>query len=220
MNQRIVGWRSVVGRSVVALLPVSLLFGCVQDSVEPLSVPLHYQMMASPAEIPRLSACAVVSKVVAIDSRDELDLGERANQGRDDSSVPVTTASNVAQWVLNGAEDTMRASGVVLGRSGGPVLRVVVERVRTFENVYRRAGYEASVRLSAVIVEGDGETVRWRGHANGNAGNYGYAGSAENYQETLNHALDRAMISLMESPGFRDALCEKREGESGGRPGI
>lgn len=41
----------------------------------------------------------------------------------------------------------------------------------------------------------------------GTAGNYGYAGSVPNYQETLNGALDNASLHLAESQGFKDGLC-------------
>jgi len=34
-----------------------------------------------------------------------------------------------------------------------------------------------------------------------------YSGTAENYQETLNHALDRAMIRLLGDPGFQRNIC-------------
>ena len=39
------------------------------------------------------------------------------------------------------------------------------------------------------------------------SGNYGYAGSVQDYQETLNGALDAASMHLAESQGFRAALC-------------
>src|SRR6266851_4140015 len=35
----------------------------------------------------------------------------------------------------------------------------------------------------------------------------GYEGSAENYQETLNHALDRAMIRMLNASQFKSAIC-------------
>jgi hypothetical protein len=37
--------------------------------------------------------------------------------------------------------------------------------------------------------------------------NYGYSGTTDNYQETLNHALDRAMIRLLSDPGFQRSVC-------------
>jgi len=47
----------------------------------------------------------------------------------------------------------------------------------------------------------------WKDSLDGFVENYGDAGTAENYQETLNHALDRAMIRLLNSPDFRKTVC-------------
>ena len=110
---------------VLALIPL-LLVGCVQDSVEPLSVPLQYKMMADVTEFSMLPDCAEVSSVVVVDLRDDPVLGDRAIEGQEDSTVPVTTASDVSEWVRTGVEDVLRTGGVSLGRSGAPVLRIEV----------------------------------------------------------------------------------------------
>jgi hypothetical protein len=41
----------------------------------------------------------------------------------------------------------------------------------------------------------------------GTAENYGRPGKEANYQETVNHALDRAMARTIASDGFVKALC-------------
>jgi hypothetical protein len=41
----------------------------------------------------------------------------------------------------------------------------------------------------------------------GAAGNYGHCGSIQNYQETLNSALDAATLHMAQSQGFKDAVC-------------
>jgi hypothetical protein len=69
----------------------------------------------------------------------------------------------------------------------------------------RLLGYEGTVSLSGEIV-GAGKSA-WKGMSSGKAENYGYAGSVENYQETLNHALDRAIIDLLNDREFRKAAC-------------
>jgi len=204
--------RSSVITRLLVLIPLSLGIGCVQDDVEPLSVPLQYQPMASPTELTMLPDCAAVSDVIVIDQRDESALGLRANEDSDAPAAPVTTSSEVSEWIRTGAEESLRTSGASLAGSGAPVLRIRVERIRTFENVYRRSGYEARIHLSVeLIAPEDGGTVCWRTQASGSAGNYGYSGSVENYQETLNHALDRALSSIFDSRGFRDAVCRSCE---------
>jgi len=42
----------------------------------------------------------------------------------------------------------------------------------------------------------------------GKGGNYGYSGSIENYQETLNSALDDATQHILDSPLLDGALCQ------------
>jgi hypothetical protein len=42
----------------------------------------------------------------------------------------------------------------------------------------------------------------------GKGGNYGYSGSIENYQETLNSALDDATQHILDSPQFESAVCQ------------
>ena len=67
-------------------------------------------------------------------------------------------------------------------------------------------GYEGRIAISAELSRAGG-TSCWRDRADGFAENYGYAGSTENYQETLNHALDRAMLRLLNSADFKKAIC-------------
>jgi hypothetical protein len=41
----------------------------------------------------------------------------------------------------------------------------------------------------------------------GAAGNYGYSGSIQNYQETLNSALDAATLHMAQSQAIKDTAC-------------
>jgi len=58
------------------------------------------------------------------------------------------------------------------------------------------------------IFEPGGGGADWSANKSGFSENYGYAGSAENYRETVNHSLDKALVSMVNDPGFRDALCK------------
>jgi hypothetical protein len=60
--------------------------------------------------------------------------------------------------------------------------------------------------LSAELVR-KGGGVCWQDRTEGASENYGYSGATDNYQETLNHALDRAMIRLLGDPGFQKSIC-------------
>jgi hypothetical protein len=81
-----------------------------------------------------------------------------------------------------------------------------VRQIVLNENVARRSGWEGHIVLSAQIAHRRGG-ICWQGRIEGASENYGYSGSAENYQETLNHALDRAMIRLLSDPGLQRSIC-------------
>ena len=49
----------------------------------------------------------------------------------------------------------------------------------------------------------------WKGRISGSGTNYGKAGNPENYQETLNRALEKATAELLSEKSFQDALCGK-----------
>jgi len=113
--------------------------------------------------------------------------------------------SDVAAWVRSGATDTLKRAGASVGKTSAATLRLTIDQISTTENVLHRSGYEGRIVMSAELVRSGASC--WKDRLDGFAENYGYAGSAENYQETLNHALDRAMIRLLGSPDFRKAVC-------------
>ena len=104
-----------------------------------------------------------------------------------------------------GATDTLKRAGASVGKTSAATLRLTIDQISTTENVLHRSGYEGRIVMSAELVR-NGPSC-WKDRLDGFAENYGYAGSAENYQETLNHALDRAMIRLLGSSDFRKAVC-------------
>ena len=189
-------------------LAAAILFqtGCVTpSSVTPLSIPLVYKTMATPGDFSTLAPCAAISGVQVTDARTDKAIGRRFVEDNAATVAPVTAASDVAAWVRAGALEALKQSGVSLGKPGAPLLRISVEQIRSNENVVHRSGYDARIVISAKLSHG-GNTC-WSDRADGEAENYGYSGSIENYQETLNHALDRAIIRLTDMAGFRRALC-------------
>ena len=85
--------------------------------------------------------------------------------------------------------EAIGAGGADLAATVGPSL------IGQTYSVLRRT--EAGQALGQVV----------KGSAVGKAGNYGYAGSIENYQQTLNSALDAASQQIVSPQPFRDALC-------------
>jgi len=196
-------------RYAALLALLTIVAACSTPStVSPLAIPLKYKTMATVAEFPTLPGCAAVSKVTVDDARDEKNLGKRYVEGKTGSNAvaPVTAANDVAPWVQEGVEATLKRSGVTIGNGNAPVLKITVDLINTGENVLHRSGYEGRVQLSADLQSASGASC-WKGSADGSSENYGYAGSIENYQETLNHALDRAVIKMLSTPEVRKSIC-------------
>ena len=194
-------------RSFLTILVLSLaLFACSSPSITPVTVPLQYKTMVTPTEFPSAQSCAVVSRIDVADSRsDTATLGKRYLQERTSTTAPVTSSGDVAAWLRTGIEAALKQGGVAMSGSG-PALRVRLDSIKTDESVYRRAQYSGRVSMTAELVSSSGRSC-WHDSVEGYSENYGYAGSAENYRETLNHALDRAMIRLLGSSGFKNAVC-------------
>ena len=175
------------------------------STVAPVSVPLQYKMQAKAGEFPTVDTCAAVSEVRVTDARTDKTIGKRYLEKKSAEAAAVTTTSDVAAWVRSGAEDALRRAGANVGKSGAPTLRLSVDQINTTENVLHRSGYEGRIVMNAELTRGG--TSCWKDRLDGFAENYGYAGSVENYQETLNHALDRAMIRMLNSSEFKRAAC-------------
>lgn len=80
--------------SIVAA--VIVIVACSTPSaVAPLTIPLQYKTMASPAEFPTLPACAALSKTEVKDAQDEKALGRRFVEGKNAPAATVTTTSDV-----------------------------------------------------------------------------------------------------------------------------
>lgn len=186
-----------------------LVVACSTPStVEPLSIPLEYKTMAALTEFPTLPACAAVPKIVVNDARDDKTIGKRFVEGRPSAGTASVTASNdIKAWVSAGAENALRSAGAPVAKSGAPVLLLRIDQLNTKENVLRRSGYEGRILISAELRPAAGGAACWNDRFEGSAENYGYSGSIANYQETLNHALDRAMIRVLSAPDFKKSIC-------------
>src|SRR5438270_9595941 len=185
------------------LVSVLLCISCGSPStVAPISVPMQYKMMSSPGEFPTLGACAAISDLRVVDARGDTTLGKRFVEGKNIPSASVTAASDIAAWARTGVLEELNRAGVATGKANAPTVRISIDQINTSENVLHRAGYEGRLNVSAELI-GAGGTACWKDRSDGFAENYGYAGSVENYQEMLNHALDRAMLRLLNSADFK-----------------
>ena len=193
----------------LAVVVLCVAAGCATpSSTGPLAVPLSYKTEAPPGDFPGFPPCAAIADVQVADARPDKTLGKRFINDNAATAVPVTASSDVAAWARSGAMAILKQAGVTMGKPGAPILRMSIDEIRTNENIVHRSGYDGRISISARLSKAGSSSACWKDHAEGSAENYGYTGTAENYQETLNHALDRAMIRLLSTPQFRKAVCE------------
>jgi hypothetical protein len=190
-----------------AALAGLILVSCAPSTLIPISFPApQYKRMVSIEETATLG-CATVGEIQVADERADKTLGQRYLEEKHEVTRPVTLTNDPSEWVRTGLLAAIVRAGATTGTSGQPALKVSVRRIVTEEKVFRRANYAGRVVLDAELLPPGGGTACWSGTVDGFAENYGYAGSTENYQETLNHALDRAALKLIGDPAFTKLLC-------------
>lgn len=180
------------------------LSACAVSRLDPLSVPLAYKANLKNAGLLGGVPCRAISQVQARDARIEKTLGVRAHESKP-LKADVTIAGDPTVWLHDGVQSFLEQNTVTFG-AGGPTLSVSLDSLHTVESVWHRASYDGRIMLTAQLQSPAGKSC-WKESVDGTAGNYGYAGSVLNYQETLNAALDSASTHLAESQGFRAALC-------------
>lgn len=195
-------------RTIFSGLIVLATAACAVSSVAPLAVPLVYKSSPNPDAILRTLSCAAVAHIQVDDKRSEKILGTRFHESKP-LKADVTAADDPVPWVRSGMESFMVQTGFKLAPAG-PNLVVHLETLRTSENIWHRSGYEARIALTAALQSPTGKTC-WQDSLEGKSGNYGYSGSVENYQETLNGALDAATAHMLNSAAFTTALCHCTE---------
>jgi hypothetical protein len=187
-----------------SLIAVScvVLSGCEVSRVEPLTIPLAYSPEQTSARLGPLS-CSAISRLDVEDARTNKVLGVRVHESRP-LKADVSASTDPAAWVHDGMQAYLTQNGITLSGSG-PALVVSLDLLSTKESIWHRSSYAADVALTARL-QSPARKVCWKSTVQGHGGNYGYAGSVQNYHETLNEALDNAALSLGNA-GFKDALC-------------
>jgi hypothetical protein len=193
--------------SLTVLMCLGLL-GCAVDRVDPLNVPLVYSASSSATPLTGVLSCIAVGPIEVTDARADKSLGLRTMENKP-LKASVSTGSDPTAWVRQGVDSYLSHNGLTV-QGNGPKLALTLNQLLTTESVYHRASYTAVVALTAELKSPAGKSC-WQGTFEGKGGNYGYAGSIQNYQETLNSALDAASVQLTSTQAFRDALCHCRD---------
>ena len=192
-------------RKITLLLTTAItLSACAPTRLDPLTVPLAYaQNPRNAGQVGALS-CNAISALEVRDARSSKVLGVRTLEGKP-NTAEVNASSDAAGWVHEGVQSFLTQNGINIG-SRGPRLEVSLDSLSTSENVWHRSSYRAGIAITAHLQGASGK-VCWQNTSQGKGGNYGYSGSNENYQETLNEALDDATQQMATLPAFKDALC-------------
>ena len=190
--------------NLLVLSAFVVVAACAVSRLDPLSIPLIYKPNPKNSGLLGGLTCNAISRLQASDARVEKTLGIRAHESKP-LKADVTAAGDPTAWVHDGVQGFLAQNGVNV-QGSGPTLLVSLDSLHTVESVWHRAGYDARITLTGQLQSPGGKTC-WKESVDGTAGNYGYAGSVQNYQETLNGALDAASMHLAASQGFKAALC-------------
>jgi len=190
--------------TLMVWLPL-LVSACAVSRVDPLSVPLSYTQSPKNAGLSGALACNALSQVQVSDARSDKTLGVRVHESQP-LKADVTAASDPGVWVQQGMQSVLAQNGVIF-QNKGPQLLVSIDALHTTESIWHRSSYQATIAITGRLESPSGKAC-WQETSRGQAENYGYSGSNEDYQETLNSALDTATLNLAQLQGFRDGLCK------------
>lgn len=192
------------GQKLLVLSAFVVLSACAVSRLDPLSVPLAYKANPKNAGLLGGLTCNAISELQVSDARTEKTLGIRTHETMP-LKADVTAATDPVAWVHDGVQGFVQQNGVSL-QGTGPKFLVSLDALHTVESAWHRSSYDARITLTGQL-QGPGGKACWKESVVGTAGNYGYAGSVPDYQETLNGALDATSMQLVQSQAFKTALC-------------
>ena len=192
--------------SLLAIFLSSLLVGCVQKSIAPTSFSPHYQTQIDGAEVMTAKRCVSLSGVDVKNGLKNNIVGQRTLESSGLPAQNINLNGSPVAWVKTGSDTILKMAAINHRDPQGPRLHLTLEDVVIHENVHVNSGYDARVTIDAALVNSRGKEC-WRDSESGTSKNYGDSGSAVNYQETINHALDRAIMAVAADKGFQEAAC-------------
>jgi hypothetical protein len=189
----------------LSVLACTVVVACAVSKVEPLAVPLVYKTNPKNAGSLGSFPCAARAQLQVSDARNLTTIGVRIHESKP-LKADVTAGSDPAAWVRDGVQGFLGQNGVTFAGGSSPTLVISIDTLHTTESIWHRASYEAQIAITGALWSPSRRPC-WQGTGAGKAGNYGYAGSVEDYQDTLNSALDAAILQMTEPQTFKDALC-------------
>lgn len=164
--------------------------------------------------------CGAIRQVAIKDTRPDPGLvGDRA---RDDlpQPYPLRMVGDSGAWAQTVIETMARSAGYAVGDAPQyPTLQVTLRNIELHERVFSNADYTSRVVIEGAVLLPNGQTC-FANTFEGDARNYGRAASDENYQQTINHALEKAVVSMLDNTGIRDGLCSRCSAPSSTPPPV
>ena len=194
---------STMKKTCLALIGVAALAACAPSLLSPTTFSADYKMMGSIGDFSTAPECATYGELEVVTPSDLSKVGVRYLE-EGDRRWDVGMTGDAEAWLRAGVESALRAASIEQDDSGR-TLTVELVSIITDEAVYRKAEYDGKVAIRGRVSGGGAD---WSATKDGFAENYGNPGSNTNYQETVNHALDRALAALVNDAGFTGALCE------------
>lgn len=190
-------------------LAAFVLFGigaCAVTRVDPLTVPLTYTADPKNANTLGTVSCPAISRVQVQNALTTGNvLGVRTHESKP-LKADVTTNSDIAAWAQSGVQGFLMQNGFSVQPSA-PELVIRLDSLHSSESIWYRASYSAQVAITGSLRTASGKTCGGQ-RVDGEGGDYGYAGSIQNYQNSFNIALNNATKNLVRAAGFQEALCD------------
>jgi hypothetical protein len=157
---------------------------------------------------PALPSCAAPLGLEVSDARtDTQTVGRRFWEEHPNQDYPIRLDGKPEAFIENGLERALVRAGHPTQAGNAKNLTVKVTQLSVEEKVFRNAEYDGLVTLEVTLGAPGTTQPCWTGRIRGVSENYGKAGSAENYQETLSRAVDHAAKELFSNEEFGKALC-------------
>lgn len=127
-----------------------------------------------------------------------------------EARADISMAGDVEAWFKAGVARGMVQSHFPQDSAASLNLTMKLSSIRIEEVAYRNSTFEGRVIIDMELSRPGGGGSVWSHRTDGVAQNYGRPGKAENYQETVNHALDRAVTNAVNNEELRQTLCEAK----------
>jgi hypothetical protein len=193
-------------KTTVAALVLFAVSACAVSKVDPLTVPLSYTPDQKNANTLGAVSCPVISEVQVQNALTTGNvLGVRTHESKP-LTAEVTTNSDIAAWVQSGVQGFLMQNGFSLNPSA-PTLVIRLDTLHSTETIWHRSSIDAQLAITGSLSTKSGKTCGGQ-RVDGEGGDYGYAGSIQNYQNSFNAALNKAAGNLLRAAGFQQGLCD------------